>query len=536
MLGTTWPLAAAPFLLYAVAVVTGKWLRQKMVEKELSPADFSSVGVPRPEEKKIKGTAVICGGSIAGMLAARVCHDHFDRVVIVEAEEWLSGEDGCNPRPCTQKHRRSRVGQYYSTQGRDATDLAHKPAYSLTQILPADFQIRMRGHTSLVPYHLGSKIARTLYASRQGLETLIRRLLLACNSYPNVKWVPGTVTGVAVDPQADGRLQKVLIHAHDGHTDIDAALVIDCTGVSQAGSKWLRRAGYDCTPSSDPNDQLAVSYMPNVHYDSFTFTLTPDIRARLPVPGGYENAGCFFAVIANSEVDNRYLSAFQLESGRLMITVGAWSPVDQLPRTLHDVKTFSRSLVLDKPIPEWWFGMLDMLDGCEDTMECHPFHVPPSKYFRFHEVSHLPSNFIAIGDSLIHLNPVFGHGIPSTVLGCIALNKSLNDLATWDGTEVSLLPADFSRRFFKAQWRKVEQFWCVPHYGYKTTKPSTGESLSVGSWKRFYVHHFKLLSSKDVEVGEVWWHTAMLLAPSIDMFHPRIVLKVLFHALRGGLD
>ncbi|KAJ7583360.1 hypothetical protein C8J56DRAFT_1055127 [Mycena floridula] len=42
--------------------------------------------------EKLKGTAFIYGGS-AGLLAARFCHDHFETIVVVEAEAWTGTEE-----------------------------------------------------------------------------------------------------------------------------------------------------------------------------------------------------------------------------------------------------------------------------------------------------------------------------------------------------------------------------------------------------------------------------------------------------------
>ena len=52
-----------------------------------------------------------------GLLAARVCHDHFDRVVVVEREAWLNTEDARVVEAWTQQHRRVNVIQYYSANG-----------------------------------------------------------------------------------------------------------------------------------------------------------------------------------------------------------------------------------------------------------------------------------------------------------------------------------------------------------------------------------------------------------------------------------
>jgi hypothetical protein len=57
--------------------------------------------------------------SIAGLYVARVCADHFERVIVVESEEWLATEEGTAP-VCDEKgnmyceerrHERTRVMQ-----------------------------------------------------------------------------------------------------------------------------------------------------------------------------------------------------------------------------------------------------------------------------------------------------------------------------------------------------------------------------------------------------------------------------------------
>jgi hypothetical protein len=48
--------------------------------------ELKSAGQPRASEKKLRGRVVICGGSIGGLLSARVCSDHFDEVVIIDPD------------------------------------------------------------------------------------------------------------------------------------------------------------------------------------------------------------------------------------------------------------------------------------------------------------------------------------------------------------------------------------------------------------------------------------------------------------------
>ncbi|KAF9017632.1 hypothetical protein BDZ89DRAFT_960921, partial [Hymenopellis radicata] len=67
---------------------------------------------------KISGTSVIWGGSIAGLLTGGALDDHFERVVIVKSEEWLSGEEGREIETWTQLQPHKRLVQYQSQNPR----------------------------------------------------------------------------------------------------------------------------------------------------------------------------------------------------------------------------------------------------------------------------------------------------------------------------------------------------------------------------------------------------------------------------------
>ncbi len=51
---------------------------------------------------------------MGGLIAARVCHDHFDDVLIVEPETWLNSPDAMRVDPWNQESKRSRIVQYNS--------------------------------------------------------------------------------------------------------------------------------------------------------------------------------------------------------------------------------------------------------------------------------------------------------------------------------------------------------------------------------------------------------------------------------------
>ncbi|SJL13843.1 uncharacterized protein ARMOST_17292 [Armillaria ostoyae] len=80
----------------------------------------------------------------------------------------------------------------------------------------------------------------------------------------------------------------------------------------------------------------------------------------------------------------------------------------ELPKTLEDAKTCARTLVTEKPIPETFFQMLDMLDEVKDTMTCSQVRYLGSSYIRYESAVNLPANWIALGDSVMNDNPIYG--------------------------------------------------------------------------------------------------------------------------------
>jgi len=64
------------------------------------------------------------------------------------------------------------------------------------------------------------------------------------------------------------------------------------------GSKWLQEIGYKL-----PND-LRISYDPKARYFTTVFTVPESLKKRLPIPGGYDDAGCLYGWGVDSSVGN----------------------------------------------------------------------------------------------------------------------------------------------------------------------------------------------------------------------------------------
>jgi 2-polyprenyl-6-methoxyphenol hydroxylase-like FAD-dependent oxidoreductase len=198
-------------------------------------------------------TACVLGGSIAGLLAARVLADHARRVVVVERD--VVNIDG-----------RSRAGV---PQDRQVHVLLPGGRRWLEHWLPGltrDLQDRgavLSGPGQFVQYTDGRPQIHEhplLTASRPLLESRIRARVLAL---PNVSTRQSQVTGLEY---RDGRVTAVRHRSGQAAHVLSADFVVDAMGRASRLADWLDRDGYDIPPLQ----RLATS----INYASALFKRT----------------------------------------------------------------------------------------------------------------------------------------------------------------------------------------------------------------------------------------------------------------------
>ncbi|KAK0501776.1 hypothetical protein EDD18DRAFT_1144312 [Armillaria luteobubalina] len=518
--------SAVVFAVYCAGSLLWRYLRHAHLKMQICIPDLERLGLPRDADRKIHVIAVICGGSLAGLFTARVCHDHFDEVIVVEPEVWADQPDAQRHDVWNQENTRSRIMQYESLHGpiqRFAfmalcnlfTGFAKECEASniLYVVGPADYPFSMWGRWSKKPYDQYNGILPvTMTASRRGFETLLRRLVLS-GRHKNIRQVIGTVTGVSRSTSNPEYLDRVIIRTTAGSREIDAAFVVDCTGAASAGMKWLRREGYGQSETV---------------YWTLKFHVPPELGNRLSrLPASFEDCGLTYACLTDPVLDCRGITLQRIEGNLLHICCAVFG-AGELPQTLEEIKKYTQSMVVRVPIPLWVFQVLDLLEEVEDSMTCSQVPFAGASYIRFDKAVNLPPNWIAIGDSVMKVNPLFGQGIAKALMGTICLNTLLQTR--------NAITKGFSAEFFEMQGNKISPFWDtdkVWDYGYHTTVPITGEKLADSWFARWYTRQLIKLSFDDVQVGSVLWHVNMHVVPPIDAMHPGIILKVLWATVKG---
>ncbi|KAF9061790.1 hypothetical protein BDP27DRAFT_1428557 [Rhodocollybia butyracea] len=473
--------------------------------------DIEKLDKARPGQR-LDGTAVICGGSIAGLLAARVCHDFFERVIIVEPEEWLTSEDGMRRFGREQEHKRSRVMQYRSLHGYQALfykgleklfpDLKEQSRYSGIPILPADRKSSFAGTPITAPLSL---------------------------------------TGVISDDDSRS-ISKVTVRGTDLQLrNLDAALVLDCTGVTRAGMKWLSQSGFGKSASEPRPDgkvllqDAKISFDQKLNYSTLTCDVPPSILKRLPFPPKYNpDTAQYMFLEDQQDKGRRMFMLMRMEGNGLLLFGGESSDKQTKYESLDAFRSMLHEVVPYKdPIPDWVFQIIDILEESEIVFNYSHLRVPGSTYIRYHKTVNLPNNFAALGDSVSSVDPVYGQGCTKVMLGAVALHTALSTGLVPGSKE---LPPGFGQRFFKEHYDKTDIFWQTTRlidYGIPCTEPLPGEDLESGQLVRWYLRRLQILAIKDEQAARVFWDGAMGFGTAIDPFHPWLLMKVFWSAAIG---
>lgn len=363
--------------------------------------------------------AVVLGGSIAGLLAARVLADHAGQVVVVERDDL----------PDSPRTRRG-VPQGRQLHGLLARGLDEMEALfpGLTDELVASGAEAADPGVDLHWYVDGRRkpaapVGVGVACSRPFLEWHLRRRLLA---RPTVSILRGRAEGLTVTA---GRVDGVEVADADDAGDtgrVASDLVVDCTGGATRLGSWLAAAGYEAPPER----RITV----DLGYATRFYRRGPDDRLD----------GALGILSLTQDVGRaRGGGAFAIEGGRWMVTVGGYHD----DRPTADPAEFT-ARVASEPVAA--LGRL-VTDG-EPLGDVATHRFPASVRRDFHRLARLPGGVVAAGDAVARFNPIYGQGMTSAALHAATLGRYLASGAD---------PHEPAARYFRDLRRAVDSVWRV---------------------------------------------------------------------------
>ncbi|MFF5024447.1 FAD-dependent oxidoreductase [Streptomyces collinus] len=337
-----------------------------------------------------KPAAVVLGGSLAGLLAARALASTGARVTLVERDALPAGPEPRKGLP----------------QARHVHQLWSGGARALEQVLPgATARLRAAGANrmamttemvALSPhgwYRRWAESAFMLAAGRDLLDSVVRRLVLADGEIELVE--RAEAVGLAGTAAA---VTGARVRTHEGAVrTLGADLVVDATGRGSRAPHWLAEFGLPAPERREVDSGLV--------YASRLFRAPERARSGFPV--------------VNIAPDPRGTGTgsggvlIPVEDGKWMVTlIGGRN--DAVPRTEADFARYATER-LRHPL----IGRL--LAGAEPLTQVSVTRTTANRRLFYEKAPAWPENFVVLGDALCALNPLYGHGMAVSAQSALAL-------------------------------------------------------------------------------------------------------------------
>jgi microsomal epoxide hydrolase len=433
--------------------------------------------------KKLGNHAVVLGGSMAGLYAARVLSESYAKVSIVDRDRL----DGV-----TEPRRGV-------PQGFHAHALLARGQHELEELLPGfTDELRAAGMPMVdmgeMHWYLeGRRMANVrtglvaVSLTRPRLESIVRARITAL---PNVSLVEEhDILDIVASPERDRVVGSRIQSRSQGSAprELTADLVVDATGRGSRAPHWLAELGYGRPAEERVKIDLAYTTC------EFLLPARPLERdwSEIPLATPTSPRGAFFGRV------NGDLHILSLTS-----MLG-----DHPAPTVAGVREFARSL----PIPH----IYDAIRDVEPAAGPDQIRFPASVRRRYEQLTEFPKGFLVLGDGVCSFNPVYGQGMTVAVLEALALRELLRK-----GCEPN------ARHFFREIARVIDGPWGIAAGGDLAWPGVEGERTPVVEMMNAYMGRLMMGMLDDPQITEAFMRVAGLMDPPEALIRPGLMLRV----------
>jgi 2-polyprenyl-6-methoxyphenol hydroxylase-like FAD-dependent oxidoreductase len=432
--------------------------------------------------KRIGERAVVIGGSMAGLLAARVLADFYGTVTVLERDAF----------PVSDIPRKG------VPQGRHAHGLLARGRNVIERLFPgwtdevvASGGIRgdIAGDVNWVGHGVTLKSAPSdlvgLLASRPVLEGHVRRRLLALS---NVRAIENCVVQGLVASEDRSAVKGVRVRIGAIEQTIDTDLVIDASGRGSMSPAWLESLGY--TRPEEEKIEIGIGYTTRVY------------RRR---PGDLN--GKLAVVVAGSGPNWRNGVVLYQTEDRWIVSIGGFFG-DNAPDDDLLFAAYAGSL----PTSE----IYDIVAHAEPLSDFVSYRYPANLRRRYEELTQFPKGYLVFGDAICSFNPVYGQGMTVAAQEAVLLRQCLE-----------AGDADLARRFFAAAKGAIDVPWDIA-VGNDLRHPKVqGPRSPKVRFINWYIGKLHMAARHDAELATAFLRVANLEAPPTLLLSPANVLRVI---------
>ena len=365
-----------------------------------------------------RSQAVVLGASMAGLLAARVLSERFERVAVIERDrlppigQHRRGVPHGRHLHGLQPRGREILDELFpgftailTTSGAVGCDALGDLRWQLSGYQLRQADIGLPGLFATRPFLEGH--VRAMVQRLPGVEILERRSICGLTATPDRQ----TITGVEVRPAHGGAPARIA-----------ASLVVDATGRGSRTPVWLDELGYQ-RPEQE-RVEIALGYA------------TRNYRLRPGAMGDDQ-----MILTGGTKANPRTGVLAVTEGGRHILTIAGIC--GDHPAT--DPAGFDE-FVAGLPSTD----IAAAVAGAEPLDDPVPFRFPASVRHRYERLTRFPAALLVIGNAVCSFNPVYGQGITVAATEAMILRGLLDRHAGLD-----------ARRFFRAIAAAIDVPWDI---------------------------------------------------------------------------
>lgn len=430
--------------------------------------------------------AIVIGGSLAGLLAARVLAQQFNHVLIVDRDQLpMTAEPRRGVPQSVQPHVLFAKGYRILEELFPGVGKALEEAGAVPFDWGKDFLYFQRGNWT--PTTETATGIASYTCTRPLLESTIRQQV---SQLPNVEFLPGQrVIGLRGDRYS---IQGIKLWTGKEYS---AQLVVDASGRSTQTPQWLKDLG--CTPLT------ATVIDPQLGYAT----------RRYRIPLEFQPDGKILLISQNPPDQPRlgYLAA--VEQQEWIATLGGYGQ-DYPPIEEQSFLQFAQSLA-----DPTFYNSIAQAEPCS---EIRAHRATANRLYHYESVD-LPDGLIAIGDSVCALCPVYGQGMTVSAMSAMLLS-------CWLGQPQQRQAKVLNGSSFQKRLARSNAFpWSLATGSdskFPTTKgaiaPNWADQLFQG-----YTERLVNLAQKNVGVHLQFLEVAHMLKSPSSLLNPRLMLKAL---------